>query len=176
MSAFVGCRHDSGPPEPDDGWPAHEIEPCCYGYVDDGWRGCDCWVPVFSAERQTPPDAEVVQLLGAGIEPNSRDQMCPDCAYRPESPEKLGDQRYRGDADFLEEIARNGERFWCHQGMLIVKAWRHPSGVEIPGAPGAYVPPIVGGVPYQTDGRPGEVCAGWNARRRALAARTAVQP
>ena len=94
---------------------------------------------------------------------------------RPGSPEMSGDERYRGDAEFLEEIARNGERFWCHQDLLIVRVWRHPSGVEIPGAPGAYVPRIVAGVPYKTNGQAGDVCAGWDARRRALAAR-AVRP
>lgn len=175
MTAFV-CRDGAGPPEPEGGWPAHEIEPCCYGYMHDGWRGCTCWVPVFNAERQETPDAEHVRLLAAGIEPNTRGEMCVDCAYRPGSPEKRGDQSYRGDADFLEEIARKGERFWCHQDLLIVTAWRHPSGVEVPGHPGAYMPPIVAGVPYKSDGSSGEVCAGWNARRRALAARTAVQP
>ena len=44
--------------------------------------------------------------------------------------------------------------------------------------PGGYDPPIVDSVPYRTDGTPEELCAGWDARRRALAVdqRMADQP
>lgn len=164
------CGGNCGPHEPEGGWPPDEIDPCCWGFMEDSWVGCTCWVPVFNHDGQVPPDEHQQQLLAAGVEPNTRAGMCQDCAYRPGSPEKTGDQTYTGDPEFLETIAASGERFWCHQGMLLVTAWRHPSGVVIPGHPGAYCPPIVGGVPYKADGTPGDLCAGWAARRRALTA------
>jgi hypothetical protein len=163
------CGTGSGPPEPEGGWPPDEIDPCCWGFVEDSWAGCTCWVPVFNVDAQKPPDPGQVRALAAGIEPVTRGRMCADCAYRPGSPEKSGDESYAGDGAFLEDIAARGERFWCHQGMLLVTAWRHPSGVEIPGHAGAYCPPIVEGVPYRADGSAGELCAGWAARRRVLA-------
>lgn len=162
------CGHAPGPPEPSGGWPGEDPF-CCYGAVAGGWAGCTCWVPVFNVDSPVEPDAVQVGLLAAGIEPNTRDRMCADCAYRPGSPERTGDETYAGDADFLEDLASDGQRFWCHQGLLIVRSWRHPSGVEVPGHPGAYCPPIVDAVPYKTDGTAGELCAGWAARRRAKA-------
>lgn len=141
--------------------------PCCESSVYYGPEQCTCWEPVYNLEQQ-PVDEQARQLLGAGLEPVTRKQMCGDCAYRPGSPEKSGDESYRGDADFLEHIAAKGERFWCHQGLRIPTKWVHPSGAELPGHPGAYRPPIHDAVPYQADGRPGELCAGWAARNRAL--------
>jgi len=167
----IMCGAGGGPPEPEGGWP-EEIAPCCYGSIDGGWAECDCWVPVFNAPAQQRPNQEHKRLLAAGVKPTTRQGMCMDCAYRPGSPEKSGDESYAGGPDFLEGIARRGERFWCHQGLLIVTAWRHPSGLEVPGHPGAYCPPVVDGVPYQVDGSAGLLCAGWAARRRALTAAT----
>lgn len=43
-------------------------------------------------------------------------------------------------------------------------SWRHPSGATIPGDHADYQPPIIDGVPYRADGRPGDLCAGWTAR------------
>lgn len=143
---------------------------CCIGAAVYGPHRCTCWEPVFDLE-QAPVDKTAVQWLGAGVTPVTRTRMCGDCAYRPNSPEKSGDETYAGDPDFLEGIAVNGERFWCHQGLRKPIAWRHPSGVEIPAHPGGYDPPKVNGVPYRADGSPGELCAGWDARRRALAGR-----
>lgn len=140
---------------------------CCDGEIIYGPRGCTCWEPVYDREQQ-PVDEQTQQLLAAGIEPNTRDRMCGDCAYRPGSPEKNGDPTYAGDPEFLERIASDDERFWCHQGMRRPIRWVHPSGVEIPGHAGAYRPPIVDNVPYKADGAPGELCAGWTARRNAL--------
>lgn len=143
---------------------------CCYGADLYGPERCTCWRPVYDLEQAEPDDLSR-RLLAGGVQPVTRTTMCADCAYRPGSPEKAGDPQHRGDGEFLEHIAGAGERFWCHQGMRRPLLYRHPSGAEIPGHPAAYAPPIVDGVPYQADGRPGELCAGWDARRRALAAR-----
>lgn len=147
---------------------------CCWGADLYGPESCTaCWEPVYDLE-QADPDPLAVRLLAGGVTPVTRTAMCGDCAYRPGSPEKAGDPQHRGDAEFLEHIAQAGERFWCHQGMRRPLLYRHPSGAQVPGHPAAYKPPIVDGVPYQADGRPGELCAGWDARRRALAARPAT--
>lgn len=145
---------------------------CCWGVVNDGPAGCLCWDPVHDLDQQ-PPDPQAVRLLAAGLEPSTRDGMCGDCAYRPESPEKTGDPTYRGDPEFLELIAENGHRFWCHDGMRRTLRLVHPSGMEIDGHPGAYDPPIIDGIPYRADGRPAALCAGWAARSRAIAAQIA---
>lgn len=139
---------------------------CCEGSGISGPRFCTCWRQVYDLE-QTRPDPMAVKLLAAGIEPVTRKTMCGDCAYRPDSPERTGLSGYVGDAAELERIAAEAQ-FWCHQGMRRAVAWRHPSGVEVTGHPAGYQPPVVDGVPYQADGRPGELCAGWAARRRAL--------
>lgn len=141
---------------------------CCPGAAVYGPHRCTCWVAVYDLE-QAPVDQTVVRLLDAGVTPVTRKLMCEDCAYRPDSPEKAGDESYAGDPDFLEGIAARAERFWCHVGIRKPVAWRHPSGVEIPAHPGGYDPPKVKGIPYRADGSPAELCAGWDARRRALA-------
>jgi hypothetical protein len=155
--------HTAGPdfPEVGDGT-------CCAGAALYGPDRCTCWVAEYDLE-QAEVDQEAVQALAAGVAPNTRDRMCPDCAYRPGSPEKSGDGTCVGDAGTLEGLAMRGERFWCHQGVRKPVAWRHPSGLEIPGHDGGYEPPIIAGVPYRADGSPAELCAGWDARRRALA-------
>lgn len=176
MKAFMCGTGGNGVPEPDSGWPTPPAEPCCGGmaFADPGdeWAECECFVPIYANgdEGQAPPDPEHIRMLAAGIQPVTRTAMCIDCAYRPDSPEKSGDPRYSGDADFLEELAATGKRFWCHQGLLHPIAFRHPSGLEIPASPGMYPAPIVDGVPYKTDGTSADLCAGWDARRRALAA------
>ncbi|WP_367139255.1 hypothetical protein [Saccharothrix sp. HUAS TT1] len=145
---------------------------CCWGVVNDGPAGCTCWDPVHDLDQQ-PPDPQAVALLAAGLPPATRDGMCGDCAYRPDSPEKNSDPTYRGDPEFLERIAHDGDRFWCHDGMRRTVRLRHPSGMEIDAHPGAYDPPIVDGVPYRADGQPARLCAGWAARRRAVLTRIA---
>jgi hypothetical protein len=142
---------------------------CCDGELQYGPAGCTCWRPVYDLEQQ-PVDEDAQRLLAAGVEPVTRRLMCGDCAYRPDSPEKSGDETYEGDAEFLDNIAQTNRQFWCHQGMRIPLKWVHPAGIEIPGHPGAYRPPIVDNVPYRADGTPAELCAGWAARRRALVA------
>jgi hypothetical protein len=106
-------------------------------------------------------------------ERGQRDALCPDCAYRPGSPERSGDERYNGDAEFLNRIVETGEAFHCHQGIRRAVKLVHPSGAEVEVPPGDYRPPIIGGVPYKADGSPGELCAGWAARRRACLEREA---
>lgn len=167
------CGGGPAAPTADGLWPDTGLdEPCCEGSAFDGPGHCTCWEPVYNLTQQQP-DKTAVRLLAAGVAPTVRPGgMCGDCAYRPGSPEKSGDPTFNGDADFLEEIAERGERFWCHDGNLIVVKWRHPkSGMEMPGHPGAYKPPIVNAVPYKADGTPSYLCAGWDARRRALEAK-----
>jgi hypothetical protein len=161
------CMLDS--PAPD--FPPTNGDLCCIGSAVYGPRRCTCWEPVYDLD-QTQPDTTV------GGEPNIRRRMCDECAYRPNSPERNGDPQFVGDAEFLEQLAADpSRRFWCHQGMRKVIAWRHPSGMEIPDRPGAsYDPPSIDGVPYLANGRPGQLCAGWDARRRELAGSDAHRP
>lgn len=139
---------------------------CCAGAGIYGKDYCTCWEPVYDLEQQParPGPAE------------PRLTMCGDCAYRPTSPERTGDTTYMGSADFLAELVDTGDRFWCHQGMRRPVRWRHPSGAEIPGHPGDYSPPIVDGVPYQADGAPGLLCAGWHLQRAKAAQREGAIP
>lgn len=128
---------------------------CCDGSAAKGPQYCLCWAPVFDLEQQD-------------IRPGSkgqRDALCADCAYRPGSPERSGDERYRGDAGFLNRIVETGEPFHCHQGIRRAVRLVHPSGAVVELRPGDYRPPILAGVPYKADGSPGELCAGWAARR-----------
>lgn len=141
---------------------------CCYGEAMNGPAGCTCWTPVYDLDQQ-PPDELAQRLLENGVTPVTRRLMCEDCAYRPGSPEKTGAPDHAGDAEFLEGIAMAGERFWCHQGIRRPARWVHPAGAVHEGGPAAYSPPIVDAVPYRADGSPAELCAGWDARRRALA-------
>ncbi len=142
---------------------------CCWGADLYGPGYCTCWTPVYDLD-QAEPDPLAVRLLAGGITPTVRATMCGDCAYRPASPEKLGDPQHVGDAESLEHLAASATPFWCHDGMRRPIAWRHPSGAEIPGHEAAYAPRIVDAVPYRADGQPGYQCAGWDARRRAIAA------
>jgi hypothetical protein len=154
---------------PDYDWP-DTGGTCCEGVLNEGPRGCTCWVPEFNGAVREP-DELAQKLLAAGIEPATRPSMCGDCAYRPDSPEKQGHSDYKGDAAFLEDIAHRGERFWCHDGLLLIVRWRHPTGTVVEPPANAYLPKIVAGVPYKRDGQPAFLCAGWAARRKALAAR-----
>jgi hypothetical protein len=159
-----------GPTAPtDDGeWPDTGLdEPCCVDHAMDGPGSCTCWEPVYDLEQQ-PIDQEKARMLDAGILPVTRKLMCDDCAYRPGSPEKSGDETFHGDAEFLDQLAADGKPFWCHQGVRVPTLWRHPSGMEIPAHPGGYEPPVRNGVGYKADGSPMDLCAGWDARRRAL--------
>jgi hypothetical protein len=145
--------------------------PCCTGMADGGMLYCTCWTVVYDVEQQSP-DAALGLAIGLGKQDApQRDRMCGDCAYRPDSPEKSASPAYRDGPDELERLARD-DRFWCHDGMRQPKAWLHPPSrvrLDAVGA-GDYQPPVVAGVPWRADGRPGLLCAGWAARRRALTA------
>jgi hypothetical protein len=128
---------------------------CCYGAIN-GPQACTCWRPVHDTE-QAP--------LACG-DLGLRDRMCQDCAYRPRSPERCGEPGYQGTGGELDEFILTGELFICHQGMRRVAKWVHPSGAEVPAHPGDYQPPFDAmGRPYKADGTPGDLCAGWAARR-----------
>lgn len=128
---------------------------CCYGELHHGPEGCTCWEPTFDDE-QAEPDTST--------RPKTRAKCCRDCAYRKGSPERV-----RGEGPDLRDLAGSpGRAFWCHQGMRLIVAWRHPDGRERPAHPGDYFPAIVNGVPYLADGTAGQRCAGWATIREGL--------
>ena len=132
--------------------------PCCMAARLMGHQWCTCWTPVFDVD-QAPPRTE----LAAGLQPS----MCGDCAYRPRSPERTGHPDARNDADDLHHLVVSGNAFWCHQGMRRPTHWAHPSGATVPASPTDYRPHIdaITRTPYQADGTPGLLCAGWVALR-----------
>jgi hypothetical protein len=149
--AVIGCAILGQPPDlPDAGEGA-----CCIGAAFGGKDRCTCWEAVYDLDQQ--------QLRPGGM--GLRVKMCPDCAYRPASPERRGEEGYQGDPEFLDELVLTGEFFACHQGIRRPVKWVHPSGAEIPGHPAGYAPPLLDGVPYKADGTPADLCAGWAARR-----------
>jgi len=137
---------------------------CCEGSAVKGPQYCTCWTPSFDLEQADPEPGE----------PGTRGAMCGDCAFKPGSPERQGDERYNGDAEFLDRIVVTGERFFCHVGIRRAVKLVHPSGAEVEVPPGDYRPPIIDGLPYKADGSPGDLCAGWAARRRAHLEREAL--
>lgn len=149
---------------------------CCDGARTRGPATCTCWTPEYDKPQTNPTPETVVGLILGDITPDVRERMCSDCAYRPNSPERNG-KTTACDATKLEQLAANGTRFWCHDGMRKPIAWRHPKGMRmatVSDADGDYQPSIVEGVPYRADGQPGLLCAGWNARHRALTATRAA--
>jgi hypothetical protein len=124
---------------------------CCAGAAEWGPGRCTCWDPVYDLEQAEPRTDEV---------PETRSQMCGDCAYRPDSPER--------QADPYGMIGL--PNFWCHRGMRRPKEWRHPDGRVRRADPANYQPPIVDGVAYRADGHPAARCGGWAAEQRELAA------
>jgi hypothetical protein len=115
---------------------------CCLAAAEDGAAFCTCWRPEYDMEQQKPQ---------ADVEPETRTQMCGDCAYRPDSPER------RDDPYALLDLPN----FWCHRGIRRPARWRHPDGRVRPGDPADYEPPIVNGIPYRADGLPAARCGGW---------------
>lgn len=142
------------------------LKHCCMGAFEDGADACTCWDPVYDLEQQPRAD---------DLAPGQRDEMCADCAYRPGSPERNGDDRHAcSDDGELDNIARGDNPFWCHQGLRKPIAYRHESlGIVVPADTDAYDPPfaMVDGlkVPIKADGTAGDRCAGWAARKRQLA-------
>lgn len=129
---------------------------CCYGAIMYGPQRCTCWDARYDQEQADPVPGK----------PATRDRLCADCAFRPGSPERLGVPGYNGSEGELDDLVMTGSPFYCHQGLRHQVSLVHPSGAEVQAHPGAYDPPIVDGVPYKADGTPGELCAGWAARRR----------
>jgi hypothetical protein len=127
---------------------------CCIGNDMYGPERCTCWTPVFELEQQLPRPPERAEDLTV------RTRMCDDCAFRKGSQERA--------ADFLEEelfgLAEARKPFYCHDGMRRPAYWLHPDGRRIEGSTADWQPPIVAGIPYRADGRPGMLCAGWAAR------------
>lgn len=140
---MIGCGLDRPAP----GLPDAGQGMCCMGAAVYGPGRCTCWVPVYDLEQQ-----EIVPGLPL---PPIPVRMCGDCAYRPHSPERSGGEGYNGDAGTLDDLVRNREPFYCHQGIRKPVSHRHPA---------AYDPPIRDGVPYKADGTPANLCAGWLLR------------
>jgi hypothetical protein len=91
-----------------------------------------------------------------------REKMCADCAFRPDSPERQGDERYQHSGEEgIEEVL--GDTFVCHQGLRRRVREVHPSGAVLDAVPGDYAPPSP---PCKADGSPAELCAGWAAELR----------
>jgi len=128
---------------------------CCDGSAMRGLAHCTCWEPVYDV-AQTPPITDTV--AGAMTD------KCHDCAFRPGSPERA-DEFMREE---LYALPDTGAPFWCHQGMRQPHHWRHATlGIEVPGDPADWQPPIIDGIPYLADGHAGNLCAGWLALRLA---------
>lgn len=149
---------------------------CCAQGYDGGPAECVCWRPVFDLDQADPDRAAAAELAAGTRHLSRRDTMCGDCAYRPDSPEKRGDEAYQGGAAELDDIAR-ASTFFCHDGLRQPIAWVHPAGLRLPvPLDGNYQPPIIDKVPYRASGQPAMLCAGWHARRRALTGRTHPGP
>lgn len=135
---------------------------CCWGSIARGPDHCDCWVPVFELEQAEPcPPAGPDDIA-------ARKSMCGDCAFRPGSPERSDEWT----AEALYASAESGRPFWCHDGLRRPAYWLHPDGRRVEGSPDDWQPPIVAGIPYRADGRPGLLCAGWAAVAAARHGRT----
>ena len=128
--------------------------PCCAGSAFRGPGDCTCWEPVFD---------RIQDLIVAGP-PETRREMCGDCAFRKDSPE-----RRRG-----EDPGALGS-FWCHQGVRRAIAYVHPDGrrrevAEPDGVPLDYQPVQRPGLIFRADGQPGQRCAGWARANRVWSA------
>lgn len=141
------------------GWPDLDLDvPCCMGSAAQGPHACTCWQPIYTLDQQD---------VDTSAQPATQTAMCGDCAYRPGSPERLEDPHASVQGlDELHVLAATGRPFYCHTGMRLVLAWRHPTGAVLQGEDGEYDPPIRAGVPYQADGTPALICGGWAAVRR----------
>lgn len=127
---------------------------CCWGDVNGGAEGCTCWVPVYNAEQADPVPLTRPEDLQA------QRRMCGDCAFRKGSPERDGSWK----EEALLSLAEEGTPFYCHEDMRRPVRWEHPDGRVIDGSTDDWQPPIINGLPYRLDGRPGLLCAGWVAR------------
>jgi hypothetical protein len=131
-----------------------ELRECCLDAIEGGPADCTCWEPVYEVDQAKP---------NLTLAPTTRTAMCADCAYRPDSPERQGDDRYQ------DHLGDDAAPFWCHQGMRKPVAYRHPAGITVEAEADHYAPPIHQGVPRKADGTPGDRCAGWAAHHREAA-------
>ena len=131
---------------------------CCLGAAVYGPGRCTCWKPRYMPPEQHVPRRDVAVT--------TRAQMCSDCAFRGDSPEHMGDERFEnsGEGD-LEALLDGSGVFFCHEGMRREVELVHVGGSRIDCGPGSYDPPIIEGVAFRADGRPAEICAGF-ARRK----------
>lgn len=152
--AWVHTHNDC---PPDVGNALIKLAGCCYGSAEYGPAACTCWDPVYDLDQRP--------AVLAGIE--TRTEPCADCAYRPDSPERTGDERY-AHGDVLDELPGGDTPFWCHQGMRKPVAWKHPCGITVVATTDAYDPPQITAVgrriPLKANGRPADMCFGWAAR------------
>ncbi len=127
---------------------------CCIGAAARGPVHCTCWT--------TEHDQEQLPIQHGAMA--VRDKMCGDCAFRPGSPEQLGDpsHAHSGDGELDEVI---GPGFVCHQGMRKRLRLVHPEGSVVQCGSMEYAPPERPGMTWKADGTPAEMCAGWAARR-----------
>ena len=139
---------------------------CCMGSAVYGPDRCTCWEEVLDTTTpQAPPQRDVATPTRSG--------MCGDCAFRPGSPERGGDENAAYDADDLADVVTSAA-FYCHDGMARVDHLRHEGTgitVRLPGQNLAYRPLRADGRLYRRDGAPAALCAGWAAHRRAEHAR-----
>jgi hypothetical protein len=139
---------------------------CCYGAAARGPQGCTCWESEYDQ-----PQSEDLQLGAMAVRPS----CCDDCAFRPGSPEQLGDPRYAhsGEGGLDEVLLSAG--FLCHQGMRRRLRLVHPTGAVVESDPGDYSPAQKSPMVWKADGSPADICAGW-AARRALSGRSPPPP
>lgn len=138
---------------------------CCLGAAEGGPLDCTCWHPEYDLTQGTLARDEPV--------PATRSAMCADCAYRPTSPERSGDERYSQPPDPATAAV-----FWCHQGLRKPLRWRHRTlGITVEATTDSYEPPMrvhdndgrPEVVPYKANGLPADRCAGWAAHQVAEA-------
>ncbi len=133
------------------------LDPCCGGFGLRGPEFCTCWIAVYEPIPVAP---------ALSTRPDTMPRMCGDCAFRPDSPERRGDQHAAANWAGLQYLVATETPFWCHDGLPRLIGWRHqPSDTWIPqpGSVDDYKPTIVDGVPYRADGNAGSRCAGWAA-------------
>lgn len=128
---------------------------CCMGSAVYGPTRCTCWEIEYDQPQQPLSEAETV----------TRSEMCADCAFRPDSPERTGDERYN-HSDDISVLTEPGRTFVCHQGMRRAIALIHPDDstrISLEHL-GSYKPTLKEGLAYKADGTPADRCTGWAAR------------
>lgn len=132
---------------------------CCDGAASMGAGHCTCWEGVYDQ-----PQSKELQQGPMAVRPTS----CHDCAFRPGSPEQLGDARYAhsGEGELADVLLSAG--FLCHQGMRRRLRLVHPTGAVVESDPGDYAPIVSRSMAWKADGSPADVCAGWAAQRARL--------